>query len=176
MVSRPVPSVEVLLPSPSDWTVAQTKALRFMSEAQATKLMDEYELPDEARTGLWGFVGTHKGPETLAFPAPPSPPPTSSYRPHDPDRPLWLAAAWLCGASYSVLGAVHGGISEQAIQQSVNRSMPDVEERHTNRLGYRISRSRVDALRVLFYENVMELRHMSPVDVARWLIDHEKEQ
>lgn len=182
-----VPNAEVLLPSSSEWTLSETKRIKYMTEAEAEELMDLYELSDEMRKILWPTVGTSRGLAQNEFSAtPPSPPPTresgeakptvskSSWKAPDPDRPLWLAAAWLCGASYSALAMLHA-VSEQAIQQSVSRSMPDTAERHTHRLGYRLTSERIEELRIKYYSNVHKLRGMTPVECATWLTKAEEE-
>lgn len=189
-------NAEVFLPNQSEWGVEQTKRIKYLSESEATDLMNEYDLDNEARVMLWPFVGTLRDPHRSAnLSAPPSPPPVRtssvdgpspvrvaeesgqlprSWRPPNPDRPLWLAAAWLCGASYSVLAMLEG-VSEQAIQQSVTRSMPSAEERHTHRLGYRLPSERIEELKVRYYENVLTLRGMTPVECAKWLTQEDEE-
>src|SRR3970282_476580 len=172
-----------MMPTKSEWSIALTRSLRGMTHAEATVLMDEYELDEATRKLLAPHVGTailpsekvlanygrdpadfqadliagyidENGNEIL---------PQAETKPwlHDPDRPLWLSSAWLAGAVSSVLALIHG-VSSQAIQQSVKRAMPDTTARHTHRLGYRLSSGRVREMRIRFYDNAIKLRGLSP--------------
>ena len=175
-------SVEVPLPNQSEWGLSETKRIKYMTEPEARELMDSFMLDKDKREILWPFVGTLRASHssTKLDPTPPEPAeiaqPTPNRRWHapDPDRPLWLVTAWICGASYSVLAMMHG-VSEQAIQQSVSRSM-GVDERHISRIGYRLERERVDELRIKYYTNVLKLRNMHPVECAKWLIQEENDE
>lgn len=172
------------------WGMTETRRIKYMTEPEARQLMDTYALPDDKRKLLWPLVGSLRPARSDAFdPTPPSPPvatysepqpgqvesapPKRTWRPPDPDRPLWLASAWLCGASYTALALLHG-VSEQAIQQSVKRLIPNLEERH-HRLGYRLPTERVQALRIRYYDNVIMLRGMPPLECAKWLLLEDSE-
>lgn len=152
-----------------------------MSPREATELFNTFGLDEDKRKLLEPLVGSLLESEPEVKPSNhvssvshPKVRSKSPWKPPNPDRGLWLASAWLCGASYSLL-ALLDGVSEQAIQQSVSRSMPSAEERHINRMGYGMSRERAEALRVRYNSNVVMLREMTPVECARWLLLEEEE-
>lgn len=165
------------MPLPSEWTLAETKALRHLSTDEAEELMDRYGLGSEARAALQQFISIdvqqpmNRVSKQAAVVATTSIRNGRQWSPPDPDRPLWLAAAWLLGASYSTLARLHS-ITPQAVQQSVSKSMPDAQERHTRRLGYRVGFERMEAFHIAYLDHVHELRGMGPEACARWLLSH----
>jgi hypothetical protein len=191
--------------TPTDWSNTETRRLRFMTQDEASQLMDDYNLDDKARRILKPLIGTalspsgglpqdepqmNLSPEQERTTALLTPPPDDvpiirgSYKltgtvtgragqvlwkAPDPDRPLWLATAWLLGASYTALAMLHG-VSPQAIQQSVYRIIPRAEDRHSHRLGFRLSSESIRAYQAMFYSHITTLRTLSPINAAKFLL------
>ena len=83
---------------------------------------------------------------------------------------LWLASAWLMGASYRQLGVLHD-VTHNTILQSVNKAIP-VEDRKGKRLRFSMKPSELVWYREQFQQNVQELRDMQPLQAGAWLLSH----
>jgi hypothetical protein len=84
------------------------------------------------------------------------------------DNRLWLATAWLLGASFSML-AKDKGVAKQSIMNQVDKLIP-VEERAKGRIGGMMSYEALSEYKVAYFEHVDELRSLSPKEAAGWLI------
>lgn len=97
-------------------------------------------------------------------------PPATSNSKYDPTRRLWLAAAWLMGASWRNLAALHG-VAGPTILLTVDRILPK-EERQAQRLGTRMSVDRIAMYRASFTANIQHLQSLTPLEIAQWLLDN----
>lgn len=92
------------------------------------------------------------------------------------DSRLWVAVAWLLGASYRMI-AKDKGVTAQTIFAQVSQMLPD--DRVQRRLGYAISLEAMSEYKVSFFENLDMLRDLKDPDLmAMWLLasvdlDHE---
>lgn len=84
------------------------------------------------------------------------------------DNRLWLSAAWLLGASFSML-AKEKGVTKQSIMNQVDKLIP-VEERAKGRIGGMLSYEGLSEYKVAFFENIDTIRDLSPKEAAGWLI------
>lgn len=83
-------------------------------------------------------------------------------------RRLWLASAWLLGASHRQLGTLHG-VSHASILQGINKVISSGDRRKA-RLHQTMTSSALVWYREQFQNNVETLRHMAnPLDVAVWM-------
>ena len=86
------------------------------------------------------------------------------------DQRLWLATAWLLGASFAQL-ARDKGVTKQSIMNQVDKMIPQ-EERAAGRIGGAVSLEGMSEYKVMFFENLDTLRDLNPKEAATWLISH----
>lgn len=86
------------------------------------------------------------------------------------DARLWLATAWMLGASFSML-AKDKGVTKQSIMNQVDKLIP-VDERARGRIGGALSFEAMSEYKVMFFENLDTLGDLSPKEAAGWLINH----
>lgn len=88
---------------------------------------------------------------------------------HHPAR-LWLATAWMLGASFSML-AKDKGVTKQSIMNQVDKLIP-VDERAKGRVSGSLTFEAMSEFKVAFFENLDTLVSMAPKEAAAWLIQH----
>lgn len=86
------------------------------------------------------------------------------------DSRLWLATAWMLGASFSML-AKDKGVTKQSIMNQVDKLIP-VDERAKGRVGGNLSFEAMGEYKVKYFSNLDQFGDMGPKEVAAWLINH----
>jgi len=133
-------------------TMEDLSRIRRMGTADAELFLSRHDLSDEDRTIAMSLIGKDKD------------------RPdYDKVRRHWLAAAWLLGASYRQLGAVHG-VARQTIMDIVWRALPEAPSR--NRAVAQMSNEKLSHLRVFFNKHVERLIDLSIHEAAQWMYDN----
>lgn len=85
------------------------------------------------------------------------------------DNRLWLATAWLLGASFAQL-ARDKGVTKQSVMVQVDKLLP-IEERRGGRVsGIALSLEALSEYKVMFFENVSTLTDFTPKEAALWLL------
>lgn len=87
------------------------------------------------------------------------------------DSRLWLATAWLLGASFAQL-ARDKGVTKQSIMVQVDKILPK-EEREGGRVsGIALSLEAMSEYKVIFFENITVLTDFTPKEAALWLLSN----
>lgn len=87
------------------------------------------------------------------------------------DSRLWLATAWLLGASFAQLGR-DKRVTKQSVMSQVDKVLP-IEEREKGRIsGIALTLEALSEYKVAFFENVDTLTDMTPQEAASWLLSH----
>lgn len=84
------------------------------------------------------------------------------------DNRLWMATAWLLGASFPMI-AREKGVAKQSVMQAIDKLLP-VETRRQGRLGAINSLEVMSEYKVKFFENITTLTDMTPQEAAQWLL------
>jgi len=133
-------------------TMEDLSRIRRMGTADAELFLSRHTLTDEDRLTAMSLIGKDKD------------------RPdYDKVRRHWLAAAWLLGASYRQLAAVHG-VARQTVMDIVWRALPEAPSR--SRAVSVMSNEKLSHLRVFFNKHVEHLMDLSIHEAAQWLYDN----
>lgn len=134
-----------------------------MTIEDATKYLASLDLTDDERVTLLAKAGT----KLRGKPKPVEREQVISYH-IDPDRPLWLVAAYLLGASLRQLALLHG-VQHTTILQSINKVMPG-PERAMKRIKFTMTFEALSEYHHQYYSYLDDVRFLKqPLKVAEWL-------
>jgi hypothetical protein len=87
------------------------------------------------------------------------------------DNRLWLATAWLLGATFAQL-ARDKGVTKQSVMVQVDKLLP-LEERKAGRMsGMALSLEALSEYKVKFFESIGTITDFTPKEAALWLLTH----
>lgn len=134
-----------------------------MTVEDATTYLDRLDLTEAEKVILLTKAGTKLKAKATEQPA-------RTYL-IDRDRPVWLVAAYLLGASLRQLALLHG-VQHPTIAQSINKLMPG-PERTMKRLKFTMTFEALSEYHRMYYNNLDTVREIKqPLLVAQWLIDN----
>lgn len=131
--------------------------IKAMSVDDATRYITGRDLDDAEREAVLALAGASKG-KVLPMVA-------GAH-----NRKVWLAAAWLLGASFRQL-AESEGIAQQTVLRYVDRVLPKLA-RQTGRLGTSMSLEALSTYHAKFMSEDPRDIDPDPIATAKWLLAH----
>lgn len=141
-------------------SMEQLITVRKMQRADAELYLTQFDLSEEDYAKALELAGRDVKPTGYDSGA-------SPVHAYSKDRRLWISAAWLLGASYRKLAALHG-VSHQTVADSMRRLLPP----GTTRVAVDMKLEHLSAYYNTYKKEIEHLRGMEPAAVAEFLQSH----